>query len=125
MTTDSERRIQEKYEALGYRVLHKGAPDFLLLKDGEPPQFCEVKSKGARATPEQREWIRALKSLGAKAFVEKPSRPRKGITLTFAVRPSTKKRIYTLYRAWRAGRTRSQSKEWGEFIDYMTDQANL
>ena len=123
MVTDSERRVREKYQALGYRVLHKGAPDFLLLKDGELPQFCEVKSKGDHATHEQYEWIRALRSLGAKAFVEKPPRVRKGIRIAFRVRRSTKDRIYALNKTWRAGRSRSQSKEWSEFLDHMAAEA--
>lgn len=31
----SEQKVATKYELLGYRVLHRGAPDFLLLKKGE------------------------------------------------------------------------------------------
>jgi hypothetical protein len=76
MTGLAEDAVREKYEALGYTVIHRGPPDFLLLKPGQPLVFREVKCPSDRLTEDQKTWIRALNALGADAAVEYyPGRP--------------------------------------------------
>jgi hypothetical protein len=70
-TNSSDAVIRRKYERLGWRVVHQGAPDFLLLKRGEAPRFVEAKSRYDPLRPEQVFWVRALRSLGAKCSVER------------------------------------------------------
>ena len=63
-----EKIVKEKYEAHGYKVLHKGAPDFLcyqLDEDNEMENivFVEVKQNYKPLTKEQRIWKEALKTI--------------------------------------------------------------
>lgn len=75
---ETEDHVRAKYEAKGYRVLHRGAPDFLLLKPGEKPRFSEAKSAHDHLTAEQEMWIQALRELGAECTVDvyPPPSPR-------------------------------------------------
>jgi hypothetical protein len=44
-----EKRVAEEYAAQGFEVLHKGWPDFLVIKDGKI-RMIEVKRKQSRST---------------------------------------------------------------------------
>lgn len=69
-----EHSVAKKYEKEGYKVLHEGAPDFLLFKTENGKitniKFIEVKRQGAKMTYEQKLWRDALKALGANFSVE-------------------------------------------------------
>lgn len=65
-----ERYIQEQYEDQGYDVIHNGAPDLILLKDGDI-EFVEVKMSNNKVlNRDQRRALRLLKEHGFNARVE-------------------------------------------------------
>ena len=67
---DSELRIYQKYEHLGYDVIQYGVPDLILLKNGKI-EFVEVKTDSSYGLNENQ--IRAFKLLekhGIKVRVE-------------------------------------------------------
>ena len=57
------------YESQGYDVIHNGAPDLILLKDGEI-QFVEIKCKNDKLKDEQKHAIELLKKHGITARKE-------------------------------------------------------
>jgi len=61
---ESEEKIRLKYEAQGYNIIHKGVPDFILLKDGKI-EFVEVK---AATDPLRESQIRAVALLRKHGF---------------------------------------------------------
>lgn len=65
MTSKAEETVRAKYERAGWTVVHGGAPDFLLLKDGWFPRFVEVKANRNRLQPNQQLWRLALRRFGA------------------------------------------------------------
>ena len=70
MANLNEEKIRRKYEKLGYGVLHKGCPDFLIFKYDKKTkkfsdvQFIEVKFGGDQLSYEQGVYKKVLKSLG-------------------------------------------------------------
>ncbi len=70
MANQNEDKIRKNYEKLGYKVLHKGCPDFLIFKYDKKTkkfsdvQFIEVKFGGDRLSYEQGVYQKVLKSLG-------------------------------------------------------------
>jgi len=61
-----EKEVREKYEKHDFKVIHKGAPDFLCYqtdKDGlmQNITFVEVKQNSSELTVEQKLWREALK----------------------------------------------------------------
>ena len=67
---DSEREVHEKYENLGYDIIHIGVPDFILLKDGTI-KFVEVKHGYDRLREEQERAHKLLKKHGFDVRVER------------------------------------------------------
>lgn len=71
---DNERKVKEKYEAEGYILIHKGAPDFLCFKyDKENAAmtdifFIEVKDHSLMSH-EQLLWKCALETIGCDFYV--------------------------------------------------------
>jgi hypothetical protein len=124
MTGHSEAQevIARKWRTLGYTVIHRGAPDFLLLKEGEPPRFIEAKVHPAQPTEDQGRWLAALRSLGARADVETIGLPKTtgiasaGVARGFEV---DQKRRLTIPKAARvaAGIRPCQPVELGWSID--------
>lgn len=74
----TERPFRQKYEEEGYDIIHKGIPDFILLKKGEL-RFVEVKSKGDQLNPFQRRAIKLLRKHKIKTEVVGPGAPRRRI----------------------------------------------
>ena len=74
MVNRREANVAEKYKALGYRPMHIGAPDFLMLKidDGQVKEVLavEVKSKGARLSYEQSVYRDVFRRAGIEYRVE-------------------------------------------------------
>jgi hypothetical protein len=74
MTNRRENIIGDKYKALGYKPLHTGAPDFLMLKvdKGDITEYIavEVKRKGAKLTYEQMVWRDVFRRAGIEYRVE-------------------------------------------------------
>jgi hypothetical protein len=67
--TPSEKQAKEQFEREGWTALHKGAPDFLLIKTDEMGvvkqiAFREVKNPGDKLRSEQVEWGKALVQTG-------------------------------------------------------------
>ena len=69
-----EHSIAEKYKAEGWKVLHKGAPDFLLLKvqDQQISEIMaiEVKSPTDKLSYDQKVWRDVLRKAGVNYKVE-------------------------------------------------------
>lgn len=75
--TDSEGLVKTRYESQGWRVMHNGAPDFLMVKtEGSATRVLAVEVKKGRAplTREQKEWRAALESAGIRYVVERTGR---------------------------------------------------
>ena len=75
--TDSEGLVRAKYEAKGWRVIHNGAPDFLMVREGSGAikvLAVEVKRGRAALSPAQREWKELLEALGVEYRVERTGR---------------------------------------------------
>ena len=74
MVNRRESVVAERYKALGYRPMHVGAPDFLMLKveDGQVKEVLavEVKSDGARLTYEQSIYREVFRRAGIEYRVE-------------------------------------------------------
>ena len=76
MVNQNEDKIRKKYENLGYKVLHKGCPDFLIFKYDKKTkkfsdvQFIEVKAGSDELSYEQSVFITVLKSLRIPVKVE-------------------------------------------------------
>jgi predicted Holliday junction resolvase-like endonuclease len=74
MANRREAIVAERYKALGYRPMHIGAPDFLMLKveDGQVKEVLavEVKSKGARLSYEQSVYREVFRRAGIEYRVE-------------------------------------------------------
>ena len=65
-----EYYVQDKYEKQGYDVIHNGAPDLILLKDGKI-EFVEVKmSNNRHLSEDQKRAMKLLKKHGFAARVE-------------------------------------------------------
>ena len=70
MVNLNEDKIRKNYEELGYKVLHKGCPDFLIFKYDKKTkkfsdvQFIEVKAGSDKLSYEQAVFKKVLKSLG-------------------------------------------------------------
>jgi len=65
MINVTEKLVREKYEAHGFKVLHKGAPDFFCYQLDEKGKmenitFIEVKQNHSDLTLEQKLWREAL-----------------------------------------------------------------
>jgi F420H(2)-dependent quinone reductase len=67
----SEKIIKEKYEAAGWKVLKKGAPDLLAIR-GNSLLFIEVKMGGLLLTKDQKEYCNTLRRFGIEVIVERP-----------------------------------------------------
>ena len=71
-----EKTIKEKYEKLGYEVLHKGWPDFLIFNDKDVI-FLEVKrqqkfeTKKSGMSKHQTKMHEILKRCGLKVLIER------------------------------------------------------
>lgn len=74
MANRREDIVAERYKALGYRPMHTGAPDFLMLKveNGEIKEVLavEVKSNGSRLTYEQAVYRDVFRRAGIEYRVE-------------------------------------------------------
>ncbi len=74
MANRREGIVAERYKALGYRPMHVGAPDFLMLKveDGKiiAVLAVEVKSKSARLSYEQSVYRDVFRRAGIEYRVE-------------------------------------------------------
>lgn len=74
MVNEAEKKVLEKYEAMGWKTVRGGAPDFLFLRveDGKIVDFCfvEVKRPNSELTYEQEIYRMVLERLGAKYIVE-------------------------------------------------------
>lgn len=79
MVNETEEQVRLKYEALGYKVLRNGAPDFVIFKhkDGQfsDVKWIEVKTGSNGLSNEQGVYIKLLKSLGLSAEVEYINKP--------------------------------------------------
>lgn len=68
-------KIRKEWESKGYYVINlintnkNGIPDYLALKDGEPPVFIESKEKWDKLSPLQEYRIKELKSKNFLVFV--------------------------------------------------------
>jgi len=74
----SEDAIRRKYELLGYTVIHRGAPDFLIFKTDfdlnmTDIEFIEVKRRIEPLSFEQQIWRCALQTMNCKFKVETPT----------------------------------------------------
>ncbi len=65
---DAEIKVAQNLEAEGYRVLKRGWPDFLAVKNGKV-RFIEVKKQGQRLKKQQEEVKAILKLLGIEVEV--------------------------------------------------------
>lgn len=77
MTSWAEDGVRSRYEAAGWRMLRRGAPDFLAIRESDDGKIVavkaiEVKNEGEALSPEQEEYRRALKSAGMDFVVERP-----------------------------------------------------
>lgn len=74
MVNERERKVAERYQADGWRVLRNGAPDFLMLKveDGEilDIRAVEVKSPGSRLSYEQAVYRKVFEKAGIEYMME-------------------------------------------------------
>lgn len=74
MVNRREGIIAEKYKALGYKPMHTGAPDFLMLKvqSGEIVEVLavEVKSRTDKLTYEQKVYQMVFRRAGIEYRVE-------------------------------------------------------
>lgn len=71
---NGESEIRARLEKVGYRVLHRGCPDFLVYKMNGLGQvtdlaFIEVKTNGSAASDEQKEYMRVLDAIGLKVML--------------------------------------------------------
>lgn len=71
-----ELYVKKKYEHDGWKIIHTGAPDFLLLKtqDGkniDDVMVVEVKDKMSELTYTQKIWRMGLEKKGIKYVVER------------------------------------------------------
>jgi predicted Holliday junction resolvase-like endonuclease len=74
MVNRREANVAERYKSLGYRPMHIGAPDFLMLRveDGQVKEVLavEVKSKGAKLSYEQSVYQDVFRRAGIEYRVE-------------------------------------------------------
>ena len=69
MVNESEEKVRKIYETLGFTVVHRGAPDFLIFKRDNHGhmvniEFVEVKPNVVTPlTDEQKLWMEALDEL--------------------------------------------------------------
>jgi hypothetical protein len=67
--------VKKKYEALGWKILRNGAPDFLVIKVDEKgtileTKAVEVKAPGSRLTYEQGVYRLVFANAGVEYLVE-------------------------------------------------------
>ena len=74
MVNRRERIVAERYKTLGYKPMHNGAPDFLMLKveNKQVVSFLavEVKRKGAKLTYEQSVYRDVFRRAGIEYRIE-------------------------------------------------------
>ena len=63
-----EEEFKNEFEANGYSVLHRGWPDFLIMKDGVVAGV-ELKGENDFISPHQQEMLDILSSAGIRCFV--------------------------------------------------------
>ena len=68
MPTRFETKVIASAASKGWRVLTKGWPDFLLIKNGRL-MAVEAKAKGDKLRPHQKEVLLALESAGIPTYV--------------------------------------------------------
>ena len=67
---DYEKKIKEVWERKGFRIFHKGWPDFLCYHPKRNTAYCmEIKRNGDSVTKEQREMHKMLKSLHVPTYI--------------------------------------------------------
>jgi len=97
------------------RIYHKGPPDFLVIEDGQPPRFAEVKtSSDTELTPDQKVWKTALESVGLRYdVIIVPAAPSDDVTI--GVRVTERVRAELHERA--IGNHRSLSDELRKILE--------
>jgi hypothetical protein len=68
----TEQLVADQYQDMGYTVLYRGCPDFLICKDGKIA-FVEVKFTG-RVSPHQQEYHKVLRRAGLSVKVVRVNR---------------------------------------------------
>lgn len=91
---DAETQLREKLEGDGWKVMHKGWPDFACVRDGEM-MFIEVKSyRGEMLKKEQHFILTSLAKLGLDCFKWTPDGLFEQIvSSTPFIEPATKKNV--------------------------------
>lgn len=100
----AETQLREKLESEGWKVTHRGWPDFACVRDGEM-MFVEVKTyRGEMLKKEQHYILTNLAKLGLNCYKWTPNGGFERVTpSTLLVEPTRKKR---------GGRRLTQKEKW-------------
>lgn len=75
-----QRQVTQLAKMLGHLVYHThdsrksaaGFPDMVIVKPGRRVIFAELKSATGKTSPEQDEWLEALKASGERVYLWRP-----------------------------------------------------